>query len=84
MEGQGTDPYDMPKILDEVMLALEKITGIDWDKNLTEEEWFAELDKILNKYVEDIIADKEKMKAMRKAAREAISSSDEEMEAEED
>ena len=39
---------------------------------------------MLPKYVEDIIADKEKMKAMRKAAREAIASSDEEMEAEED
>lgn len=71
LENQGTDPYEMPKILDEVMLALEKITGIDWDKNLTEEEWYAEIDKILNGYVEDFIADKEKMKEMRRAARKA-------------
>jgi len=71
LERQGTDEYEFPKILDEVMLALEKITGIDWGKGLTEEEWFAELDKILKGYVEDFIADKEKMKEMRKVARKA-------------
>ena len=84
LENQGTDPYEMPKILDEVMLALEKITGIEWDKGLSEEEWFAELEKILNENIENVVADKEKMKEMRKVARKAAKAAAKEKDEEDD
>ena len=36
----------MPKILDRVMLSLEKITGLDWD-DTSEEEWKDRLEKYI-------------------------------------
>lgn len=37
LERKGTSPYAMPKILDEVMLGLEKISDMSWEKHTADE-----------------------------------------------
>lgn len=37
LEFKGVSEYDMPKHLDEVMLGVEKVSGISWEKHTIEE-----------------------------------------------
>jgi hypothetical protein len=37
MEFNGVSPYEMPKILDEIQLGIEKITGMNWEGHTVEE-----------------------------------------------
>lgn len=49
LEEDGTPEYDMPVILDEVMLGMEKITGMKWDEGHTLQEWMKPVKKMLSK-----------------------------------
>ena len=37
LEFKGTNPGDMPTILDEVMIGVKKVTGMEWDDHTVEE-----------------------------------------------
>ena len=53
LESKNTPAYEMPKNLDIVMLALERITGKTWEVGCTAEEWIEEVDKLVKKVVEE-------------------------------
>ena len=53
LESKNTPAYEMPKNLDIVMLALERITGKTWEVGCTAEEWIKEVDKLVKKVVEE-------------------------------
>lgn len=54
LETKGTSEYDMPVILDEVMIGLEKVTGMKWDDHHTTEEWMDSVDEVLNGMIRKI------------------------------
>ena len=37
MEFKGVSPYEMPKILDEIQIGVEKVTGMNWEGHTVEE-----------------------------------------------
>ena len=43
----------MPKELDVIMLALERITGKTWEVGCTLKEWEKEIDKLVEKVVDE-------------------------------
>lgn len=49
LDRQGTSEYDMPVILDEVMIGLENVTGMKWDKKMcyTVKDWMNPVMNIL-------------------------------------
>ena len=53
LESKNTPAYEMPKNLDIIMLALERITGKTWEVGCTAEEWIEEVDKLVKKVVEE-------------------------------
>ena len=53
LESKNTPAYEMPKNLDIIMLALERITGKTWEVGCTAEEWIKEVDKLVKKVVEE-------------------------------
>lgn len=48
LEFKGTNPGDMPVILDEVMLGVEKVTGMEWEGHTVEEIMYPIMKKINN------------------------------------
>lgn len=71
MEAAGTPDDEMPKLLDKVMLSLEKITGMPWSDN-DAEEYKEELDSILQDKIEEYIKSSEAKKLMRKEAKKSL------------
>ena len=53
LEEKNTPAYEMPKNLDVIMLALERITGKTWEVGCTSKEWEEEVDKLVKKVVEE-------------------------------
>lgn len=53
LEEKNTPTYEMPKELDIIMLALERITGKTWEVGCTLKEWEKEIDKLVEKVVEE-------------------------------
>ena len=53
LEEKNTPTYEMPKELDVIMLALEKITGKTWEVGCTLKEWEKEIDKLVEKVVDE-------------------------------
>lgn len=72
LEKEGTSLFDMPKELDVVMLALEKITGEEWTGDMEASEWINILEGILQKKVDEAIVKKEEMKVARKEAKKKL------------
>jgi len=72
LEREGVSAYEMPKILDEVMLALEKITGMDWDDDHNKEEWVKAVDDILQKRYNDVLIARAKQREAKKAAKKEL------------
>lgn len=53
LEEKNTPTYEMPKELDVIMLALERITGKTWEVGCTLKEWEKEIDKLVEKVVDE-------------------------------
>lgn len=53
LEEKNTPTYEMPKELDIIMLALERITGKTWEVGCTLKEWEKEIDKLVEKVVDE-------------------------------
>ena len=53
LEAKNTPTYEMPKELDVIMLALERITGKTWEVGCTLKEWEKEIDKLVEKVVDE-------------------------------
>ena len=53
LEEKNTTTYEMPKELDVIMLALERITGKTWEVGCTLKEWEKEIDKLVEKVVDE-------------------------------
>ena len=53
LEEKNTPTYEMPKELDVIMLALERITGKTWEVGCTLKEWGKEIDKLVEKVVDE-------------------------------
>ena len=53
LEEKNTPTYEMPKELDVIMLALERITGKTWEVGCTLKEWDKEIDKLVEKVVDE-------------------------------
>lgn len=46
MEFNGVSTYEMPKILDEIQLGIEKVTGMNWENHTVEELMRAVMTKV--------------------------------------
>ncbi len=53
LEEKNTPTYEMPKELDVIMLALERITGKTWEVGCTLKEWEKEIDKLVEKVIDE-------------------------------
>lgn len=83
MEREGTAEDEMPKLLDKVMLSLEKVTGMPWSDN-SEEDYKEELDNILQDKIEEYIKSSEAKKILRKEAKKSLKDEMKKMDVEDD
>ena len=71
LEKEGTGEDEMPKLLDKVMLSIEKITGLEWDET-SEEDYKTELDNLLQEKISKYIKSAEAKKLLRKEAKKEL------------
>lgn len=83
MEEAGTPDDEMPKLLDKVMLSLEKVTGMPWGDN-SAEEYKEELDNILQDKIEEYLKSAEAKKLMRKEVKKSLKDEMKKMEEEDE
>ena len=71
MEASGTPDDEMPKLLDKVMLSIEKVTGMPWSDN-DANEYKEELESILQDRIEEYLKSAEAKKLMHKKVRKSL------------